>query len=142
MAEFVVYGHHSYHQSSGFLRTPRDYSSWQTACLKINRNTIQSKLKGSTPWRCTWSSTPKGAIMSRMESRTLAIELKVLPPRDSLLLQSWSENWLKSGHWARDCDFFLRLLLSVFQSSTLNSFSWYKLVQLLVPLTVAHLFYL
>ena len=81
---------------------------------------------------------PFGAIMSRMESHTLAIVLKVLPPWETLLLQSWSENWLKSGHWARDCDFFLRLLLSVFQSSILNFFSWYKLV----PLTLAHLFFL
>ena len=85
---------------------------------------------------------PFGAIMSRMESHTLATVLKVLPPRDSLLLQSRSENWLKPGHWARDCDFFLRLLLSVFKSSILNFFSWYKLVWLLVPLTVAHLFFL
>ena len=76
MAESVAYCHHTYHQSSGFLRTPRDHhSSLQTTCLgkkerkkKGKRNTIHSNLTSSTPCRCIWSSTPTRAVMRRKTS--------------------------------------------------------------------------
>lgn len=65
MAEFVVYDRHSHHRPSVFLRGPRyRNSSLQTTCLEKNRNMIQLKLKGSNPWRCTWSSTPTRVIVT------------------------------------------------------------------------------
>ena len=66
MAEFVVYVLHTYQQSSGFLRTPRDHHSYlQSTYLKRKkkkRNAIQYKLKGSNPWKYTGSLIPTRAV--------------------------------------------------------------------------------
>ena len=97
MAEFVIYGRHSYHQSSVILRTPRDHhTSLQTTYLK------NIGIQSSPNWRakthgdrCTWSSTPTRAVMS---SKTTVPDKLTLTPAAMLMtcFQYWQ--WVSSLH--------------------------------------------
>ena len=82
MAEFVVYGCHSYHQSSGFLRTPRDHHSYlQSTYLE----------KKSFPKR--WQSTASLMITTIALTRTSLVAQRVKH------LPAMQETWVRSPGW-------------------------------------------
>jgi hypothetical protein len=95
MAEFVVSGHHSRHQVSGFLQIPKEHSSiTKTRSLKKPKTTHQYKKRGSNPQSCMWSSTPTRALT--------ASKISNQPPRPNQHLRQTQKNSGKTSTQSED----------------------------------------